>query len=227
MDTPIDITAGEEVIYKNRFAKYRAKNREMLNEKARLWREENGDAWREENSDRIKEYNRIYRERHRERIRQRLADFRAENYETCLEYERKYRKNNPEKVKASGDKNRNKPETKAKAAKTRKLWQEKNKDKLTAKAAARRALKFQATPAWADLEKIEEIYAEARRLSLETGVIHHVDHVVPLKSKWVCGLHVEANLEIVPGVENLSKGNRIWPDMWEENKPGSRKREIN
>jgi hypothetical protein len=41
----------------------------------------------------------------------------------------------------------------------------------------------------------------------------HVDHIVPLVSKFVCGLHCEANLQLLPGPENQRKGNRVWPDM--------------
>jgi hypothetical protein len=40
-----------------------------------------------------------------------------------------------------------------------------------------------------------------------------VDHVVPLKSPLVCGLHCEANLELIPANDNFRKGNRHWPDM--------------
>ena len=73
--------------------------------------------------------------------------------------------------------------------------------------ARRRAAKLQATPAWADQDKIKFIYAQAAELGM------HVDHIVPLKSKLVCGLHNEFNLQVLTGVDNLKKGNRHWPDM--------------
>ena len=79
--------------------------------------------------------------------------------------------------------------------------------------ANRRAKKRNATPSWADLEAIAAVYAEAQRLTLETGIEHHVDHIVPIRSKLVCGLHVDNNLRAIPKVDNLSKGNRWWPDM--------------
>jgi 5-methylcytosine-specific restriction endonuclease McrA len=78
-------------------------------------------------------------------------------------------------------------------------------------AAKRRASKIQRTPAWADLDAIRAVYAEARRLTVETGVEHHVDHAVPLQGETVCGLHVEWNLQILTGSENIRKKNRWDP----------------
>lgn len=78
----------------------------------------------------------------------------------------------------------------------------------------RNARKLRATPQWASQVAINTLYAEAARLTLETGIAHHVDHVVPLQSKLVCGLHVEHNLQILTRPENQSKGNRWWPDSW-------------
>ncbi len=64
---------------------------------------------------------------------------------------------------------------------------------------------------WADSEAVRAIYAEARRISRETGVPHHVDHIIPLQGEYVSGLHVDTNLRIVEGAENLRKGNRHEP----------------
>lgn len=58
-----------------------------------------------------------------------------------------------------------------------------------------------ATPPWADTQKINEIY-----LARPFGF--HVDHIYPLRSDWVCGLHVPENLQYLSAEENLKKGNR-------------------
>ena len=90
-----------------------------------------------------------------------------------------------------------------------KVWRETNPHLKAAKEAHRRASKSRATPPWADSKAIKAIYEEAARLSKETGVQMHVDHVVPLKSDIVCGLHCEANLRVVSAAENLRKSNSL------------------
>lgn len=90
-----------------------------------------------------------------------------------------------------------------------KKWASANRGKRNASVKARQLAKRQRVPAWADKEKIAEIYAEAQRLTLETGIPHEVDHILPLQGKTVSGLHVHTNLRVITRRENRSKQNRM------------------
>ncbi len=71
---------------------------------------------------------------------------------------------------------------------------------------------YKAWPEWcANDPEFKRIYKEAERRR-EAGEDVQVDHVVPIINPLVCGLHVPWNLEIIGKHENLSKGNRWWPD---------------
>lgn len=105
------------------------------------------------------------------------------------------------------------PECKSCRALSNKAYYEKHKEKYhrpyiethkaeyAARNAKRRAQKLLATPAWADLEKIKQVY-----VSCPKGC--HVDHIYPLISDWVCGLHVHENLQHLSAEDNLRKGNK-------------------
>lgn len=73
----------------------------------------------------------------------------------------------------------------------------------------REKARLRATPPWCDFQAVLAIYERARRLSKQTGVKHHVDHEIPLRGRLVSGLHVPANLRIVPATVNLTKANRF------------------
>lgn len=86
-------------------------------------------------------------------------------------------------------------------------WAQANPELCRVRESKRRAAKLAAIPAWADFDRITEIYARARSVGM------HVDHIVPLQSPLVCGLHVHDNLQLLPPAENTGKRNRYWPDM--------------
>jgi excisionase family DNA binding protein len=64
-------------------------------------------------------------------------------------------------------------------------------------------------PPWANGEAIRAVYERAKSITRETGVPHHVDHIIPLQGEYVSGLHVEANLQVVPAVDNIRKRNKF------------------
>jgi len=86
-------------------------------------------------------------------------------------------------------------------------YRKKNISKYNAYIAARRAKKVNATPSWANMDIINNIYCEARKITLLSGVMHHVDHIIPLINDIVCGLHVGDNLQILTQSENCKKSN--------------------
>ena len=74
----------------------------------------------------------------------------------------------------------------------------------------RKSAKLQRTPSWLtefDKLKIQCYYQVAAMRSKESGQTWHVDHIIPLQGKNVCGLHVLNNLQIIPAIENMRKNN--------------------
>jgi hypothetical protein len=119
-----------------------------------------------------------------------------ENKEKLNENARKRHAENPEKQRAA-----------------QRRWAQKNPAKVAEIRARKKAAKFNATPQWADQEKLAWIYSEAQVLSALHGEKYEVDHIIPLRSKLVCGLHCPDNLRIIPANENRKKSNKWWPDM--------------
>jgi hypothetical protein len=66
------------------------------------------------------------------------------------------------------------------------------------------------TPAWARIDVIEDLYALAA-LYRAAGISCEVDHIIPLKSDLVCGLHCEQNLQLLSRSDNVMKGRSFSP----------------
>jgi hypothetical protein len=104
-------------------------------------------------------------------------------------------------------------------------WRDANRDKLQARDRRRylanpgifrlsRAAIKRASPPWLTADhwlEMSSLYQEAMRLSEQTGELHTVDHIWPLKGKRSSGLHVPWNLQILLFADNVKKG-RNEPD---------------
>lgn len=98
-----------------------------------------------------------------------------------------------------------------------KSYYQSHREKLLADAAIRCRKRYQklahAVPSWVRAEVVASIYRSARKITASSGIRHEVDHIVPLRSKLVCGLHCEDNLAVITKFANRDKSNRYWPDM--------------
>lgn len=138
---------------------------------------------------------RRYREANRLKIAQKYQEWCEKNKDKKSEYFRKFKEKNPEWKKAYDLE-----------------YAALNLDKINAIGARRHAAKMGACPPWlkGELRKqVDAMYAECRRITAETGIEHHVDHIVPLQGDNVCGLHLPWNLRIIPASENQAKGNKL------------------
>lgn len=86
-------------------------------------------------------------------------------------------------------------------------------DRAMAQLRARQAGLRTASVGWRNDFFISEAYDLARRRSESTGFKWEVDHIVPLRSPLVCGLHCEQNIAVIPKRDNIAKSNKFWPDM--------------
>ena len=137
-----------------------------------------------------------YREKHPDKKKANQERYLANNPEKRVESLQKYRENNKESIKISSRKHQVK-------------HRERLRPSLVARNAERRARKLLATVKWANKSKIKTFYLEAVKMTQETGEKYHVDHIVPLINKLVCGLHCEQNLQILTAKDNVAKSNRF------------------
>jgi hypothetical protein len=93
-----------------------------------------------------------------------------------------------------------------------KLYRQLNPHKHAEKETRRRLAKIQRTPAWLTVDDqwvIEQAYELAALRTKMLGVTFEVDHIVPLQGKFVSGLHVPTNLQVIPALANRQKTNRF------------------
>lgn len=174
---------------------------------------------RELASETIKLQKKIYYETNKELVASQGKEYRSKNIDKCKIADRlKYDKNKESIKKRVSQYQKDFPDINRKASKK---YRDSTPHLQRAKTAKRRAKQLQATPSWTcdefEILYLSEIYHLAQLRNVITGNNCHVDHIVPLISDKVCGLHCSANLQLLPELENLVKSNKYWPDMWLEN----------
>ena len=199
--------------------KYYKENRSKVLARAKVCGEEHKEErstynkkYREERKEELAAKQKIYYEENKEALNAVSRAYHAEHKEEISVKSKTYREKNKETLKAYRTKNREKIADRAK------IYTASHLAEYSARAAKRRAFKLQATPSWANKDKILEVYKEARRLTETTGIQHHVDHIYPLQGETSCGLHVENNLQIVDKEENLNKSGKDPLDFYGEEK---------
>ena len=91
-------------------------------------------------------------------------------------------------------------------------YKDRNVDVVRADTSVRKRRHREATPKWLTSEQrlaMRQLYVQARKLTEVTGERYVVDHIVPLRSHEVCGLHVPWNLRVITQEENLKKSNKL------------------
>jgi hypothetical protein len=152
--------------------------------------------WRSLNNDKAKEIAQNGYQRNKELVLERNRTHYYANQSTYTQYKQEWRENNRDKISQT-----------VKAYRNKNLFVSRVKEAIHS--SIRRALKTQATPLWANIQDIENIYLMCQQKTMETGIEYHVDHIIPLKGKLVTGLHCESNLRIITKSENCRKSNKL------------------
>ncbi len=193
--------------YKKQARLHYSKNSKKLNEKTKEWAKNNPDKIAA-NTKRYSNTKTAIELRKNRDKRYRESGIKVQSRQDAIaDWHRRDYKNNPDKRKRQSKKWRDL--NKLQVSHTSKKWRKNNPERAALWSTRRVGYLKIATPTWVCLEQIKQIYLERDRITNETGIIHHVDHIIPIQHKQVCGLNVPWNLQIIPAFDNLSKGNRL------------------
>lgn len=169
--------------------------------------------WRSKNQEHLKQYRKLSYKKNKDYYAQKGRAWRKKNADRVKEYNKLEYGANKEAHKKRALAWRTKNLSRHKRNQRR--WMQENKGRVNSLIAKRKAAKMKRTPVYRCQPMIDLFYKEARRISEETGIPHHVDHIIPLQGALVSGLHTASNLQILTAIENMRKHNHFDPDSFD------------
>lgn len=178
--------------------KYHERRYNELVHYTKEWQKANPDrvkASRQKHSVKHARQSKAWRQRNPERTRQLRLESAKRHPEAAMARSRRWVLRNPDKMKFHRDR-----------------WKNNNIPRVRANKRERDARQLNATPSWLTQEQRAEmiaVYERCANMKKATGIPYEVDHIIPLRGKTVCGLHVPWNLQILTRSENAKKHNKL------------------
>lgn len=166
---------------------------------------ENFRQYRIDNEEHYKQHSKQYCKRyydgHKSSIKQYHKQYRVDHIEHITQRDNQYRINNKEHIK------QHRIQNKEHYNQYHKQWRTDNPDKVALLTERRRLYLKSRTPKWYEEDLIKQLYLKRDQLNNTWGTNLEVDHIIPIISKTVCGLHCWANLQLLDASLNSSKNN--------------------
>lgn len=148
-----------------------------------------------------------YKSRDKDLKKTQQKAWRDKNKDKIKQHKENYVSKNYDKVRAQDKEYRGRVEVRKARRKYERKYYKANRKKMIAISCAYDSRVRAARPLWQRQKEINAYYKSAKINGME------VDHIVPISSDLVCGLHCIDNFQLLTRSENASKGNRYWPDM--------------
>jgi len=147
--------------------------------------------WFKRNKHKKQKYDKTYREKHLDKIKKHKKKYYLKNKNKIIKKIKRWIKKNQLKEKLY-----------------KRKWSQNNKHVLNALNTKRRVKIQRNKKSLTQLEQkqIIEIYKKCRMLTEKTGIVHHVDHIIPISKN---GKHHPSNLQILTAEKNLKKGANL------------------